>query len=62
MASQGISGKDRRFQYLTEDVGAEIALYCFCAVFNVEYDDKVEYTTWEDYATQNEALRSMKAR
>lgn len=52
MASQGISGKDRRFQYLTEDVGAEIALYCFCAVFNVEYDDKVEYTTWEDYATQ----------
>lgn len=52
MASQGISGKDRRLKYLSEDVGKDIALFCFCAVFNIAYDDKVEYATYEEYASK----------
>lgn len=48
--ANGVTGKDRRFQYLSEDVGAEIALFCFCAVFNIAYDDKIEFQTYEEYA------------
>lgn len=45
----GFTGKDKRFKYLSEDVGADIALFCFCAVFNVAYDDRIEFDTWEEY-------------
>lgn len=48
--ANGVTGKDRRFQYLSEDVGADIALFCFCAVFNIAYDDKIQFNTYEEYA------------
>lgn len=49
--ANGVTGKDRRFQYLSEDVGAEIALFCFCAVFNIAYDEKIKFDTYEEYAS-----------
>ena len=48
----GVTGKDRRFKYLSEDVGEDVALYCFCAVFNIEYDDTVQFDTYEEYAAK----------
>jgi len=48
--AHGVTGKDRRFQYLSEDVGREMALYCFCAVFNLEYDPNAKFDTYEEYA------------
>ena len=49
---EGLTGRDRRFKYLAEDVGDDIALFCFCAVFNMEYDDKVRFKTFEEYWAQ----------
>ena len=46
----GVTGRDRRFQYLAEDVGKDIALFCFCAVWNIAYDPKIEFSTYEEYA------------
>ena len=45
-----MTGRDRRFQYLSEDVGTHIALFCFCAVMNIAYNDKIEFSTFEEYA------------
>lgn len=50
--ANGITGKDRRYQYLAEDVGEDVALFCFCAVFNIAYDSRIKFSTYEEYATR----------
>jgi len=53
----GITWRDKRFQILAEDIGEDVALFCFCAVFNVKYSSKVQYDTFEEYyAKQREKI------
>ena len=45
----GITARDKRFQVLADDVGEDLALFYFCAVFNVKYSNKVQFDTFEEY-------------
>lgn len=43
-----------RFQELISDIGYEMALYCYCAVNDMEYNPEIVVQNWHEYTTKVE--------
>lgn len=48
---------DIRYNQLVEIIGKEMALFCLCAVVNVEYIPDMEYVSFSDYKEQLKGRR-----